>query len=100
MFLQYGIFQQPPSVYDIQIEGSRRWFMCKGNFSCKYKGVMRNMNRDFVEDLFLKHGSMYLKDWMTPEGFISKRTVKIPDIYEITLNFSSLLPDNFNQFLF
>lgn len=74
--------------------------MCKGNFLCKYKGVMRNMTEDFVRELFIHHGNWDLNDWPSPDNLISKRTVKIPDIYEITLNFSSLLPDNFNQFLF
>lgn len=26
--------------------------------------------------------------------------IKIPDVYDVTLNFNSLLPDSFNQFMY
>ncbi len=74
--------------------------MCSGAFSCKYKGVMRNMTDDFVKQLFKKHGNPYLTNRMNPGVFINNNSVKIPDVYEVTLNFTSLLPDNFNQYLF
>lgn len=74
--------------------------MCSGTFSCNYKGVMRNVTDEFVKQLFKKHGNPYLTNRMSPSVFINNKNVKIPDVYEVTLNFTSLLPDNFNQYLF
>jgi hypothetical protein len=39
--VQYGLFSQAPSLYDIQIEGGIRLFMCAGEFSYISKGVSR-----------------------------------------------------------
>lgn len=51
---QYAIFSQPPSLYDIKIEGGNRLFMCAGNFNCTYKGVMRQPSNAFFDGL-IKH---------------------------------------------
>lgn len=100
MFLQYGIWQLPPSVYDIKIEGGRRWFMCTGTTSCQGKGVMRDVSQKFIDELVDKHGNSIVKSGSNKQSFSVNRLVKIPDVYELTLSFTSLLPDNFNQCLF
>lgn len=93
MFTQYGIFQQAPSCYDVKVEGSRRWFMCSGDFKCEGKGVFRFPSNKFFTDI--KVEGYDLESNNKYDG----RIIKIPDIYEITLNFKSLLPDNFNNYL-
>ncbi len=99
MFLQYGIWQLPPSVYDIKIEGGRRWFMCKGSMTCSAKGVMRNPPRSFMDALNgHRNKSLFKSD--IQEAFIKNRIVKIPDVYSLNMQFESCLPDNFNHILF
>lgn len=102
LFLQYGIWQLPPSVYDIKIEGGRRWFMCKGSMTCTAKGVMRNPPREFVKDLFKKYRNtkLFPKEQGMTETFINNGIIKIPDVYSLNMQFESCLPDNFNHIMF
>lgn len=95
----YGIFQQPPSVYDLKIEGFNRLFMCSGKFNCNYKGVLRIPSLAFIKEL-----KKYVNTEVLPETYvdtmIQKNQIKIPDIYELHLTFKSLLPNTFNNFIF
>lgn len=95
----YGIFQQPPSVYDLKIEGFNRLFMCSGKFNCNYKGVLRIPSLAFIGEL-----KKYVNTKVLPETYvdtmIEKNQIKIPDIYELHLTFKSLLPNTFNNFIF
>ena len=100
LFLQYGIWQLPPSVYDVKIEGGRRWYMCKGSMQCTYKGVMRDLPMDLIKILMEKHANKNIQNWKDYINSKESKVLKIPDVYELTLTFNSLLPDNFNQFLF
>lgn len=52
--VQYGLFSQAPSLYDIQIEGGIRLFMCAGEFSYVSKGVSRLPPDKFYEKLFVR----------------------------------------------
>ena len=95
----YCIFQQPPSVYDLKIEGFNRLFMCSGKFDCNYKGVLRSPSSTFIKKL-----KTYVNTEVLPETYvdtmIKKNQIKIPDIYELHLTFKSLLPNTFNNFIF
>lgn len=74
--------------------------MCTGTTSCQGKGVMRDVSQKFIDELVDKHGNSIVKSGSNKQSFSTNRLVKIPDIYELTLQFTSLLPDNFNQCLF
>lgn len=101
MWLQYGIFQLPPSVYDIKIDGGQRFFMCSGSFSCRNMGVLRNPPESFIKSLINTYGNNQIGiTEKVSDYFIKNRLIKIPDVYEISLNFNSLLPSNFNQYLY
>lgn len=52
--VQYGLFSQAPSLYDIQIEGGIRLFMCAGEFSYISKGVSRLPPDKFYDKLFIR----------------------------------------------
>lgn len=52
--VQYGLFSQAPSLYDIQIEGGIRLFMCAGEFSYISKGVSRLPPDKFYDKLFVR----------------------------------------------
>ena len=104
---QFAVFSQPPSLYDIKIEGGSRLFMCAGNFECNYKGVMRFPANSFFEGLKKIDGlKQHINGTTTEEkdkvllAIKTNNLIKIPDIYEITMHFKSLLPNNFNNFIF
>lgn len=100
-YLQYALFKFPPSCYDIKIEGGRRLFMCSGSITCNNKGVIRQPSEKFIKELANNHvngGSMFSnfkKELLEMENPL----VRIPDVYELDMKFTSLLPDNFNTYL-
>lgn len=74
-WLQYMFFTYPSNLYDVRIPGGYRLFMCTGNFSVKYKGVIKKSKK--------------------PLGIFGDET-RIPEAYSVSMTFTSLLPDNFN----
>lgn len=100
MWTQYHIFTQSPSLYDVKVDGLGRYFMCSGSFKVEYKGVLRTPSRKFVETLCKKHLNKMYEDQINPDYLFRSGIVKIPDVYQITLQFKSLLPDNFNNFIY
>ena len=64
--------------------------MCSGKFSVKNIGVVRKVTEKFLNEI---------KDYVNHPESINDNTVRIPDVYEVTLTFKSLLPDVFNDFL-
>lgn len=91
----------PPSAYDIKIEGGMRYWMCKGNMTCNYKGVVRTPTKKMIDDLVKKHLNKngINGNGMTAKNLIDNKIIRIPDVYELTMKFTSMLPDSFNQYL-
>ena len=77
-------------MYEINIQGGKRLFMCSGKFSVKNIGVVRKVTEEFLKEI---------KKHVSHRESINDNTVRIPDVYEVTLTFKSLLPDVFNDFL-
>ena len=94
--LQYGFIRTGSSVYDILLpNGSRRYFMCGGKFSVKGKGVLRSLESQF--------GSGELPNTVEADTAMKTmefKNIKIPDVYDLDLEFNSLLPDNFNNYIY
>lgn len=100
-WIQYGLFQHSPHIYDIKLEGYNRLFACTGDFDVKYKGVLRDMSDYWFDNILAKYintNTTILTQFLN-DCKINK-LIKIPDVYEVTLTFKSLLPSNFNQYLF
>lgn len=55
MWMQYGLLQQSPSVYDVKIAGQARMYMCKGNVKVSNKGVYRAVSKRMLKILAGKH---------------------------------------------
>ena len=95
MWIQYHIFQHSPSVYDVKIEGINRLYMCAGKFDCEGLGVLRNPSAKFFDEI---------KKYQNPNfdaGYMKwSRLIRIPDIYRLKLNFTTLIPMNFNNYLY
>lgn len=98
MFSQYHIFQQSPSLFDVKVDGLGRFFMCSGSFKVEYKGVVRSPSDAVINTLVDKHMNKaynFTANYLRFSGL-----VKIPDVYQITLQFKSLLPNSFNNYIF
>lgn len=74
-WIQYLFFTNPSNLYDVKIPGGYRLFMCTGDFSVTYKGVVKKSKK--------------------PIGIFENET-RIPEVYSVNMTFTSLLPDNFN----
>ena len=119
-WLQYGLIQHSPCLYDVKVEGIKRMYACTGDFKVTYSGVLRKVTKQFIKDLILKHLNASFasaEEEMQLEGdktitvlkrdekinsFIDefKDNIRIPDVYHVSLTFKSLLPSNLNQYLF
>ena len=98
-WLQYHAFQHAPCLYDIKINGVNRLFMCQGDFKVEAKGVLRRPSPEFITTLAEKFTNENATA-LTPQALSENELVRIPDIYDVHMTFTSLLPNNFNNFLF
>lgn len=100
-WIQYHIFQHSSSIYDVKIEGINRLFACAGTFDVTYQGVLRDPPVAWLQTLCNKHANTNTVDKNKLLGsLINDKIIKIPDVYHVSLKFQSLLPANFNNFIF
>lgn len=98
-WIQYNVFQHSSSLYDVKIEGRQRLFACSANFKVTCKGLMR----DIPETLAQLFGQKKFKNSAYPafdKDILTSKLIKIPDIFTVEMTFKSLLPANFNNFIF
>ena len=93
-WFQYNMFSAPPALYDIKLSGINRFFMCKAQFEVQIMGLPRSVNQQFLKRLRVYLGDHYKGGNMTQD------LIRIPDVYHVKMTFQSMLPANFNQFLF
>lgn len=100
-WLQYHMFSHSSSIYDIKIEGINRLFACAGDVTISYGGVLRDPSAEFINRLVNSYAN---KKVLNCENLLSSivnnKLIKIPDVYHVKLDFKSLLPSNFNNFLY
>ena len=97
-WLQYHIYQHSPSLYDIKIDGIGRAMLCAGQFECEAVGPLREPSEEIFRVLTSHMNSSHrLSYW---KELKSQKLVVIPDAYDVKLTFKSLLPDNFNNYLY
>lgn len=94
-WIQYGIMQHSSALYDVSLAGIGKQYACMGNFDVQYKGTLRTPSDSLLSQLSARVGSRY-----KPGAIVNKRQIKIPDVYDVTMKFQSLLPQNFNTFVF
>ena len=102
-WLQYGLLQQSPCLYDIRIDGVKRLYLCTGSFRVTYPQgcVLRAPPSRWTHELFEKHGNLCINGlYADIENAIEREHIRIPDVYHVELQFKSLMPANFNTFLF
>ena len=100
MWIQYGLFQHSSHIYDIKIDGHKRLFACAGNVKVSYKGVLRSPTALWIDNLVQKYGTKSIDNDKFRENIKNNDLIKIPDIYEVELQFKSMLPQNFNTYLY
>ena len=101
-WIQYGLFQHSSHIYDIKLEGYNRLFACTGQFEVSYDGVLRDPPPNWLDKTgpLANHiNANYDKDKFLT-ALKNNKLIKIPDIYKVKLTFSSLLPANFNNYLY
>jgi len=97
-WVQYHILSHSSSLYDIKIEGINRLFACTGNVDVTYNGVLRDPPMSFLNEL-KKHLNKSMSDKFF-ENIVDNKLIKIPDVYTVSIQFRSLFPSNFNNFLY
>ena len=100
MWIQYGLFQHSSHIYDIKIDGHKRLFACAGNVKVSYKGVLRNPPISWLDTLVYRNCNNSINKNDFYRNIINNNLIKIPDIYEVELQFKSMLPQNFNTYLY
>ena len=99
-WIQYNMFQHSSNLYDVKIEGLNRLFACAGDFNVTYEGVLRDPPASWIRTLAYSHLNQNMdKDNFLNNAIVNK-IIKIPDVYHVELKFQSLLPANFNNFIF
>lgn len=93
-WIQYGIFKHSSNLYDVKLEGYNRLFACCGDFSVSYKGILRTPPQEFYSQLKANFSNDKINKPLEEMDF------KIPDVYHVTMIFRSLLPANFNNYMF
>lgn len=110
LWMQYGMLRHSPCLYDVKIDGLKRMFLCAGAFNVKSAGLLRTPPMQWIYDLCCKHanggaasGGKTQGSW-NPSSLIGdivkNNLVKIPDVYTVEMKFKSLIPANFNTFLY
>ena len=106
-WLQYNMFQHSPCLYDIKLEGYNRLFACTGKFDVVGLGILRDPPDEWIDQLTSKYSNFAdskengkISKTAINEAIKKKKLIKLPDAYEVTMKFQSILPANFNQFLY
>ena len=108
MFIQYGMFQHSSPLYDVRIAGFDRLYACSGSMQVESKGVIRNPPKSFIKKLvttYANNGSgtskeIYVQSDSLLSAILKNNLIKIPDIYSVSMDFESMLPNSFNGYLF
>ena len=98
-YLQYQIFQHNPAVYDVNIEGYNRFLMCSAKVGCISKGVSRVPSKSILREIdILIRGNKILNG----DQFFTNNPslIRIPDIYELNIEFTPLLPNSINNSIY
>lgn len=107
LWMQYGMLRHSPCLYDIKVDGFKRMFLCSGDFEVKSQGLQRTPTYGWLKKLCDDHangkGGKVAGSWPADElleRLAVENLVRIPDVYTVKMTFKSLIPANFNNFLY
>lgn len=92
LWVQSGPLQRGSNLYQVVIPGRMRYYLCKMDVHVETVGKQRRANATGID--YLK------KSTLLPKVFCDETGPSIPDGYKITTKIQSLLPNNFNAFMF
>lgn len=98
--IQYGMFQHSSCLYDVKIGGYDRLFACSGKFEVKHKGMLRIPSDEFFNKIRKHINSIIVDPNNFLDGLKKNDLIRIPDTYEVSMEFTSLLPATFNNYMF
>lgn len=93
-WMQVDFFRKSPNLYHIWCPGQLRQYFCQMTFSVESKGRRRIPPTELVQKLFATAGTTSATGNQT-----NYADIFIPDYYEISVSFKSLIPNNYNMFL-
>ena len=97
---QYNLFQHSSCLYEIKLDGYNRLFACTCNATVKSVGNLRTPPESFTDMIKAHCKGLVDDEAFFAANLIYQRMVKIPDVYEVELTFKSILPANFNNFMY
>lgn len=103
-WIQSGLFSHSAHLYDVKLEGYNRLFACTGKFDVKKIGILRMPPPIFFKNDKQNPLLKYINSNLNKDEFLARlktdKSVMIPDVYHVTMTFSSILPANFNTYLY
>ena len=101
-WIQYNVFQHSQDLYDVQIAGMDRLFCCAGQFGVQYSGILRSVTPSFTQKLVSKHANKNCIADIAAlrDRIVNERMIMIPDVYNVSMKFTSLIPANFNSHIY
>jgi len=91
MWYQSVLLQKSSCLYDIEIPGRMRFYLCKADMSATFEGKQRR-----APEIFRKRVAQ-----MSALGYSMNESAifNVPDAYKITMTFTPLVPNNFNMYM-
>lgn len=99
-WIQYNLFQHSSNIYDIKLDGYKRLYACSGDFTVTYSGILRDIRESWFNANLKKHINSCMNSSEFSNYILKHKLIKIPDVYHVEMNFKSLLPDTFNNYLY
>ena len=85
-WIQNKFMQMSSNLYDVEVPGRFRYYLCKGSVKVEWNGKVRTISDEQIGEIQKALPKILNKDSIS----------KFPDMYTVTINFQSLLPNNFN----
>jgi len=92
MWYQDTIIQKCSSLYDLEVPGRFRYYFCTCNVKVAFKGKVRRFSHFNIN-------SSIMASFTDPSKINMETFNNIPDAYEVTFEFKSLIPNNYNSYV-
>lgn len=104
LWLQDTFIQKCPSLYTVEIPGRAYLSLCTATIHVNFIGKIRKLPVKNFDKLTDKSedkdtGTKAYLTWLQGDQYNQQLLLNIPDAYEVTIVFNSLLPNNFNTYM-
>jgi len=91
MWYQDTIIQKCSSLYDLEVPGRFRYYFCTCDVKVEFKGKVRKFSSNIDTSI--------ISSFANSSRFNMETFNNIPDAYEVTFSFKSLIPNNYNSYV-